>query len=332
MRALASILWAAAFAGLYGGCSDDRLSGNTAGTDNAVAARTIRVDSVLPVWNEPVRAPTVATLRFDSTNMDFPQTDSAGRDLSVKSEADSAIPFEIVYWDKSAKLGRVRVRIEPNLLHNGSRFLVRWKQALQTRSNPLAVWQSLPDSQILALRSVPVADFENRNDTTLLPTHPTWTYSSHPDTGKDSSQISAVSFLPAGAGRSGGALSLTYKTMGIGYVVVKTPLVVGESARNLRAMDSLVFWVRGTKGSSLYTAFDHGTSFKAWKLDTLDTVWTRIRIRPSDFIPASQTFGGNRGWEAVQDSATDLTFIIDNGTSISLDDIRLYGIDRDDLK
>jgi hypothetical protein len=125
---------------------------------------------------------------------------------------------------------------------------------------------------------------------------------------------------------------MTYKTLGGKYAVVKTSLVLGDGARNLRSMDSLVFWAKGTKGSILFTAFDHADAFKAWKSDTLDTAWKKIKIRPSDFIPASNPYGGNRGWAAVRDSVTDLTFIIYNGTSLRLDDVRLYGVDRDDLR
>jgi hypothetical protein len=96
-------------------------------------------------------------------------------------------------------------------------------------------------------------------------------------------------------------------------------------------MDSLVFWAKGTKGSNLFIAFEHGDAFKAWMLDTLDTTWKRIRIRPSDFIPASVPAGGNLGWVAVRDSATDLSFILNGGTSFQLDDIRIYGLNFDDL-
>lgn len=284
---------------------------------------------MLSAWDNPIGIPTVATLRFDSSNIDFRQTDSSGRDLSVVDEADSAIPFEIVYWDKLAKLGRLRVRIGLNFLHPGARFIVRWGQTLMKRSNPVAVWRSIPEDQKLALTSVLVADFENSSDTTLLPTRPVWTSGTSKDSGKDSSKVSAVAVLPVSGGH---ALSVTFKTTGGGYVVVKTHLVAGGGARNIRSMDSLVFRMKGTKGSTMFTAFDHDTSFKAWKKDTLDTAWARIRIRPSDFIPSSNPNGGNRGWEAVRDSATDLTFILYNGTSFWLDDIRIYGVDRKDLE
>lgn len=307
---------------------DDRVSGNTTQTENTATARTILVDSVLPDWNRPKDSATVATLRLNASNFDFTGSDSSGRDLAVLNENGDSIPFEIVYWDQPARLGRLQVRIDWALRLPWSRFELKWRQPLQSRSDPTAVWKAISDSQKLTIGSVLVADFENGTDTTLLPTRPVWTTSA----ATDSSSVSSLDFLPAGGGRTGTALSMTYKTLGGKYAVVKTSLVVGDGARNLRSMDSLVFWAKGTKGSILFTAFDHADAFKAWKSDTLDTAWKKIRIRPSDFIPASNPNGGNRGWGAVRDSVTDLTFIIYNGTSLRLDDVRLYGVNRDDLR
>jgi len=325
MRTFAPLL-AAALAVLGVCACDNHLAGNSTQTENTVSARTILVDSVLPWWCRPVVAPTVAILRFDSSNFDFQQTDSSGSDLAVEDESGIPIPFDIVYWDRQARLGRLQVRIESDLQRPGSRFVLHWGQRPATRSDPAAVWQFVPEGEILAIGSVPVADFENRNDTTLLPTRPLWE-----TVVGDSSTMSPLSFVPAGGGRTGSALSVGYTTKGTSYAVVKTPLVVGDSAKSIRAMDSLVFWVKGTKGSNLFIAFDHGTAFRAWMLDTLDTAWKRIRIRPSDFVPASNPNWGNRGWVAVRDSATDLSFLLNGGTSFQLDDIRIYGLDRDDF-
>lgn len=313
---------------VLGSCSDERLGGNTTQTENTAAARTIRVDSLLPDWNRPSQVATVATLRLDSTNFNFKETDSTGQDISVEAESGRLLPFELVYWDKPAKKGRLRVRLDSSLLKRGDLFVLKWKQPLRTRSDSYGVWMSIPDSQKLALRSVAVADFENWSSATLLPTRPTWTVHA-----VDSFAVSSLGFASAGAGRSGTALTVEYKTGNSGFIVIKTPLVANRQPRNLRAMDSVVFWARSaTKSLNVFLAFEHRELFKAWKLDTLDTVWTRYRIRPSDFIPASNPNGGNKGWEAVRDSVTDLTFLIYTGNRIWIDDIRIYGLDREDFE
>lgn len=313
---------------LLASCSDERGAGNTTQTENTVAARTIRVDSLLPSWNRPSQSTTVATLRLNQNNFEFAETDSTGRDLAVETEAGKALPFEIVYWDKPAKLGRLRVLLDSSLQHRGDRFLLRWKQPLLQRSDANSVWKTIPDSQRLALRSVLVADFEKWSSSTLLPSRPDWEVHA-----TDSFSLASLSFVAAGKGRSGSALSVEYKSGSSGYLVVKTPLVAPRQARSIRALDSVVFYARGSnKNTSIFLAFDHHELFKAWKLDSLDTVWTRFRVRPQDFISASNPHGGNKGWEAVRDSATDLTFLVYSGTRVWFDDIRLYGIDREDLE
>jgi hypothetical protein len=42
--------------------------------------------------------------------------------------------------------------------------------------------------------------------------------------------------------------------------------------------------------------------------------------------------GGNVGWAGVRDSVTDLCLFAARGADMWIDDIRLYGIDRDDLR
>lgn len=56
-----------------------------------------------------------------------------------------------------------------------------------------------------------------------------------------------------------------------------------------------------------------------------------MRIRPQDFNSPS-IVGNNVGWEAVRNRVTNLTFLVAGGSELWLDDIRLYGIDGNDLK
>jgi hypothetical protein len=74
-----------------------------------------------------------------------------------------------------------------------------------------------------------------------------------------------------------------------------------------------------------------GDQGKAVYEDSVPSKWTRIRLRPTDLNPADGK-GGNVGWEAICDSVTNLTLFFYNGTDFWIDDIRFYGINRDDLK
>lgn len=58
---------------------------------------------------------------------------------------------------------------------------------------------------------------------------------------------------------------------------------------------------------------------------------TRIRIAPEQFAPPDG-IGGDIGWETVKDSITNLTFFVSGGTETWIDDVRIFGINRDDLK
>lgn len=309
------------------GCGSDKLAGNSVETEN-ISARVLSVDSLLPSWNHPDTGGTVGTLRFDASDFDFSHSTPDGRDLRLERLDSTLLPFEIVEWDQTARLGRVRVRLDSSLLQPGARFRLRWGLPNpKTLSNPAATWEGIDDSLVLALTSVLVDDFRIGNDTTLLPTHPVWNaYAS------DSASVLGFAFPAAGAGFAGMALHLQYQAAAPRYAVATTTLVQSGVPRSLRVLDSLVFWVRGS--GNFWVAFDHltnGSGPKAWMSVSLDSVWTRVRMRPQD-LDTADGVGGNIGWDGVRDSVTDLAFIVNSGGDLWLDSVRLYGPDRDDLK
>jgi hypothetical protein len=114
-----------------------------------------------------------------------------------------------------------------------------------------------------------------------------------------------------------------------GYAYVGVPLGGNHS---LRSLDSIVFWARGAK-TIVTVAFDHQgtTDTKAWTPRYPDSTWKRFSIRPKDLDTATGV-GGNVGWTGVRDSVTDISFFVVQGSDLWLDDVRLYGVDRDDLK
>ena len=307
-------------------CGSDRVAGGSVETEN-VSARILPVDSFLPEWNRPDSGSTVATLRFDSANFDFSRTSSDGHDLRLERLDSALLPFEVVFWDKSARLGRLRVRLDHALLGGGAKIRMRCGLSnVATLSNPAATWAKIGDSLRQVIASVAVADFENGNDTTLLPTRPVWTR-----VASGSASIDSFGYVPVGGNR-GKVFFMSYRTTGQQYVLIKTPLVAGGVPRSLRALDSVVLWAKGS--GALFVALEHSdadTSFKAWKKVTLDTAWTRLRIRPQDF-DTTYGIGGNRGWIKVRDSVTDIALIASAGTRFWVDDIRLHGIDRDDAR
>lgn len=309
------------------GCSDGRVVGNSSETENTLTAQSLPVDSLLPAWNRPVASATVATLRLDASNFDFSRSDSVGSTVAVERQDGTPIPFERVFWDKLSARARLRIRIDTPLLAKGARIVLACARPSAERSDPAAVWSALPDSQKLALASVHVDDFEGGSMQNLLPLPHTWYRGM-----SDSAKVNWFTLGSAGAGRSGNAIGIGYSASYLTgrYALIGTEL--GSGPCSLRSLDSLVAWVRGS--GTLAIAFDNLTGAgnkKAWKRFQLDTAWRRVRVRPED-LDTADGIGGNIGWANVRDSVTNLTFLVMGGSEVWIDDVRLHGIDRDDLR
>lgn len=291
------------------GCFGDRLSGGSAETENAVVARVFPVDSLLPAWNRPDGKATVATLRLDSGILDFRSSDSLGRDLEVRRANGIPVPFVISHWDRERGEGRVQVRIEADLRGPGQSIQL-WKGLKRVdRSDSAGLWSGIADSARLELTSVLVADFESSIAAWFLE--------------------SGSGTVAAGGGRQGNALRVISSEAG---PVVLAAALLASTPRSLGAIDSIVFWARGT--GRLRVALEHalpGSQLVAWTAFDPDTSWQRVQIRPSSFNTAAANSGGAR-WEDIRDSVTHLSFWLDGQGEVWIDDPRLFGIDREDLR
>ncbi len=307
--ALNILFWAA--------CSGDRMAGGSSETENAVMARVLPVDSLLAAWNRPVGTATVAILRLDSTALDFRLSDSLGLDLDVRRANGSRVPFEISHWDRMRRQGRLYVRIDSDLRQPGTSIQL-WQGLTRVhRSDPAGVWSGIADSLRLNLTSVLVDDFESGSNRVRLPDSSTWFLGSGTGT------------VAAGAGRQGNALHMV--TTGSDPVVLAAALLA-STPRRLGAIDSIVFWARGS--GRLRVAMEHalpGSQLVAWTARDLDTAWRRVSVRPASFDSAAASSGGAR-WADILDSATHLSYWLEGQGEAWIDDPRLFGIDRDDLR
>jgi hypothetical protein len=300
--ALSILLWA--------GCSGDRLGGGSSETENAVVARVLLIDSLLPEWNRPVGMATVGTVRLDSASFDFNLSDSLGLDLDVRRANGNRVPFEISHWDRLRRQGRLNVRIDSDLRGDGTSIRLWRGLARAHRSDPAGVWSGIADSLRLNLTSALVNDFESGSTAA-------WFLGSGTGT------------VAAGAGRPGNALHMV--TTGTGPVVLAAALLA-STPRRLGAIDSIVFWARGS--GRLRVAMEHalpGSQLVAWTARDLDTAWRRVSVRPASFDSAAASSGGAR-WADILDSATHLSYWLEGQGEAWIDDPRLFGIDRDDLR
>jgi hypothetical protein len=302
---------------LWAGCSGDHLAGGSSETENAVMARLLPVDSLLAAWNRPVGMATVAVLRLDSTALDFRLSDSLGLDLDVRRAKESPVPFELSHWDRRRRQGRLYVRIDSDLRQPGTAIQLWQQLPLAHRSDPAGVWAGIADSLRLNLTSVLVDDFESGSNRVRLPDSSTWFLGSGTGT------------VAAGGGRQGNALHMA--TTGSEPIVLAAALLA-STPRHLGTIDSIVFWARGS--GRLRVAMEHalaGSQLVAWTARDLDTAWRRVSVRPASFDSAAVSSGGAR-WADVLDSATHLSFWLEGQGEAWVDDPRLFGIDRDDLR
>lgn len=314
-------------AGCLAGCGDSQ-AGTSTQTENHLGMRILPVDSIVSKQDQTVAGTTIATLRFDDSNFDFAQADSFGRSISFERNDGSLVPFQLVFWDRSAAQGRIKVRIDSALRHSRSTVVMRWNSSPVVRSDSLSVWKDVPAEQILQLNSALVNDFEDGKLRTLLPDSAPWV-----DSATTYGQFANFAVLAAPLGRGGNALHFTYSADSIGghYVLIKTALA--RSPRCLRSMDSLVLWVRGhgvfTFSLEKISGGNVSKAWVNWRIDS--TQWHRFAVRPQDFLPADNKFG-NVGWMGVRDSITHLTLFMAGKGDFWLDDVRLHGVSPDDLR
>ena len=106
---------------------------------------------------------------------------------------------------------------------------------------------------------------------------------------------------------------------------------------DMSAIDSVVFWARGTVKNYISFSFDiiqrdeeanTTTSAKSWTHIVLSEKWTRYSFTPADMIDAENDSGGNVGWDAVKDGVTNISIFGGAGGEFWIDDIEIFGLDK----
>ncbi|MCB9495684.1 MAG: hypothetical protein H6686_02235 [Fibrobacteria bacterium] len=320
------------------GCQAERSAGTTTETENSIASRSFAIDSLLPSGAGTLFEPVVATLRLDSNAFDFHGSRPDGRDLEVVRESGDAIPFELVFWDPTTSQGRLKVRVDPWIRAPGSRLVLRSGATPADRSSSSRVWAGIPLDRRQRWNSVLVDDFESGNLLrNCLPDSSFWFLGGLlPASGPASSSPGRPGTglrLTCGPGQCAGSPSILAATL-----VAGTP-------RSFRSLDSIELWARGNgrvwvaleyldsvqMGRMQRGQIDSIRAGRVWVSRTLDTAWSRVSIPPSAFLAASGA-DGNTDWEILRDSVNYLTFLLDGGSELWLDDIRFHGLLATDLE
>jgi len=323
---------------LFPGCQEQRSAGTSTETENAIVARSFPVDSLLPSPGAPSDVPVVATLRLDASRFDFSASRRDAADLDVVDLAGVRLPFEVVRWEPAASEGRLRVRIEPGTRGIGARVVVRAGLPPASRASGAAVWRGIDAAGREAWNSVLVDDFESGNLLhNRLPDSSFWFLGG---------ALPGSGLSPADSGRSGSALHVVCNTGACSPdPVLLAATRLAPAFRDFRSLDSIELWARGSgrlwitlealdsvqMGRMARGRLDSIQPRRAWAPRSLGASWIRLVVRPTDFEPGDGRFG-NVGWSVLGDSLNYLTFLLDGGSELWVDHIRLHGIVADDLR
>lgn len=312
------------------GCADGRTASTTSETENVVTARELLVDSILPSWITRDSDPGVAILRLDGTHLPISSTDSVARDLAFAGIDGNPMPFEVVSWDRELGRGRVRLRIDDPARMQGHRVQMLWKQPLAQRGDAAAVWWGIAPERRTLLASLVLDDFEDGDLASALPSGASWFV----DAPRDSTSVEPPRIDADSTSGTGLAMTVDFVAdrSKFRYVVAGLGL---SSFRpfSFRGLDSLTLDVCGP--TRLTVQLEHlggGDTRKAWVHHDLDSGWRHLRILPGDFLPADTAFPSVVGWKEVRDSIDALTFLLSGGNRVRFDNIRLHGVNRDDLR
>ncbi len=151
-----------------------------------------------------------------------------------------------------------------------------------------------------------------------------------PNTRKDIAEF----IVDAGAGRDGNALHWK-SSAGIGsWSFFGIWVCTENSPCDLSAMDSVVYYVRGTGVISIIfeTLGSSNVEGKTLAYDTLKTndEWRRVSIKPSNFKPRDDLYG-NLGWDVISKTVTTISIAAYDDTEVWIDDITLYGVKPSDF-
>jgi len=294
--------------------------------------QSLSVNSLISDWMLPLADTTVGFLRLDSTNFDFSQAMPDGRDLRFFDEYGNRLVYQRALWNADSQRAVIRIQLPGISL--SAKIQMQWGNLGAVDPGSMGLWDGVADSIVLELYTVHVEDFETITLQAKLaaPISPHTWYLFPQDTSvhvipKEGSVISGIQ--AADFGRSGNAFHIsstapTYKWALLGLNLDTVP-------KDFAHLDSVVFWVRGT--GTYQFAFEglYDGGGKAVFSDSLDSVWTRKCVRPQDFLPGDN-ISGNIGWKALRHAVTNMSFFAIGNVDFWLDDIRIYGLNRDDLK
>ncbi|WP_406539458.1 hypothetical protein [Fibrobacter sp.] len=287
-------------------------------------------------WMRPLSFPTVLVLRLTEENFDFSKAEKDGSDIRLYDGSNNLIPFEIDGWDTTINSATLNIRVE-SAADTVRPWMLMWGDKKAKKIEDVKVWEGLSDSLVKALNSVEILNFESGTKYNALPAPLNnkfdWYVQPHDsatvknDLNKDPTKgIEKADSSIFGKN----VLHVQYSADKLGrYVVIGTR--IAEHAHDLSRLDSVEVWIKGSGDFEvvLETIVESDTNYKTSYKESVNKEWTRVVAKPEDFgAPDNKSY---HGWEVTRNKITRFTIFVYNGTDVWIDNVRMYGINLDDL-
>lgn len=319
--------------------------GHIEAPDEVVITKSMKINprTLISSWMRPLSEPYVLVMRLDST-FNFDETDDEGKDLRLLNGDGELLPIEVDGWDKKIKSGTINVKIT-DLKDTNKLWTLEWGDVYAPMNRPSDIWKNLSDSLVRLLNTVKVLDFEDTSDYAKndlpSPLYKKEFYIGASGGGSASGltldSAGRYNVKPAYVNSDGGAfgkkvLQVKYsaKSSESQYIVIGTR--ISQEPHDLSRLDSVELWAKGSgKIQVILETYEpeSDTNYKAIYETSISDEWERVVVRPEDFIKNEPK--KYHGWDVTRNRITRFTIFAFDGKEVWVDNVRLYGINRDDL-
>lgn len=286
-------------------------------------------------WMRPLSFPTVLIMRLDSTNFDFKKAAKDGSDIRLFDGSGNLLPFEIDSWDTTLASAVLNIRVE-SAADTVRPWILSWGNKKAAKLKDINVWKDLSDSLVNALNSVEILNFDEGTQYNALPEplRNYWYIQPHDSaTLSDAMKKDLLNGIVKADSSIFGkkVLHIEYSADGDKgqYVVFGTRIAAHQ--HDLSRLDSVEVWLKGNGDYEiiLETIVESDTNYKTTYKASANKQWTRIVVTPDDFTNADGK--SYHGWDVTRNKITRFTIFAYNGTDLWIDNVKMYGINLDDL-
>ena len=294
-------------------------------------SRTIPLDSTISDWMRPVADTTVVFVRLDSANFNFNETMKNGNDIRFTDQSDNRLKFKKVFWNDSLQQAELQIRI--NGTSSVESLIMYWGKTAALDASSDDIWKDLPDSLVNSLHSIKIIDFEKQRLETAFD------YADGPREWYFEPQDSNVTTQPSNEEvqkafekdkERGGYVfhwKSTSKKKGKWSMIGSR---INRNPSSLEGIDSIVFYAKGSGELGFAIEVLDEPTGKTKYVDYLDSNWKRFCFTQKDFVEGDGEFG-NMGWDFVKPRVTTFTIWIVDESEMWIDDVILYGVNRDNF-